>query len=397
MTTREKSGFMRGLYDILSGYALSCVLLLFLFLLTYLGTLAQVEVGLHQAQKLYFESWFLVHKLGPVPLPLPGGQLCMWLLGLNLLFGGFIRIRKTRATAGIIVVHVGIVMLLLAAVVKLRGSEDGYLRLYETETDSVFVDYVKNEVAVWDAGSREGLTEYVIGTEDLRACTGEDGRTFKEATLPFELTLSHFLINSDALPKGPNWIADSPVLDGYALRARDPELEAAANAAGVVATIRTRGSGEVRQAILHTYAIAPWTVEVDGRTWAVDLRRVRYPMPFSIRLDKFYKVDHPGMSMAREFKSDVVKIEGDVEQPVLIEMNEPLRAGGLVLYQADFGPKPGDPPGPTYSVFAVKRDPSDQWPLIATIVITLGMGWAFSLKLLKHVKSSRKRGSSQPA
>ena len=90
MTTREKSGFMRGLYDILSGYALSCVLLLFLFLLTYLGTLAQVEVGLHQAQKLYFESWFLVHELGPVPLPLPGGQLCMWLLGLNLLFGGFI-------------------------------------------------------------------------------------------------------------------------------------------------------------------------------------------------------------------------------------------------------------------------------------------------------------------
>ena len=42
MTTREKSGFMRGLYDILSGYALSCVLLLFLFLLTYLLSLIHI-------------------------------------------------------------------------------------------------------------------------------------------------------------------------------------------------------------------------------------------------------------------------------------------------------------------------------------------------------------------
>lgn len=399
MSRRRPQGPLQAAFAFFASFGLSCVLLLFLFLLTYLGTLAQVEVGLHEAQKRYFESWFLVHQLGPVPLPLPGGQLCMWLLALNLVCGGFIRIRKTSATAGILVTHVGIVMLLLAAVVKLEASEDGYLRLYEGQSGDVFVDYVHSELAIWDASERVDVLETLVKYEDLVACAGPEGRTFRNDALPFELTVSHYLRNADPLPKGPNWSASTPVVDGYALREREPETEASANTAGVYVAARDKETGERSEALLHVLQVAPWTFESGGRTWAIDLRRARYPMPFSVRLEKFYKVDHPGMSMAREYKSDVVKITADGdEQPVLIEMNEPLRAEGLVLYQADYGPKTerGET-GPPYSVFAVKRDPSDQWPLYACIVITLGMGWAFIDKLLKHIRASRLRQSRAAA
>lgn len=395
MSRRRPKGPLQSVFAFFASFGLSCVLLLFLFLLTYLGTLAQVEYGLHEAQKRYFESWYLFHEVGPLSLPLPGGQLCMWLLALNLICGGFIRIRKTTATAGILVVHVGIVMLLLAAVVKLEASEDGYLRLYEGQSGDVFVDYVHNELVLWDANEVVDVAETLITHDDLVACAGEDGRTFRNETLPFELTVSHYLTNADPLPKGPNWRESSPVVDGYALLEREPETEASANVAGLFVSARDKATGERFEGLLHTFQKAPWTFPSGGRTWAVDMRRARYPMPFSVRLEKFYKVDHPGMSMAREYKSDVVKItdDGD-EQPVLIEMNEPLRAGGLVLYQADYGPKmERGETGPPYSVFAVKRDPTDQWPLYACIVITIGMSWAFIVKLLGHIKATRLRQS----
>ena len=77
-----------------------CVLLIFLFLLTLFGTLEQVEDGLYAVQKKYFESWFLVHDLGGVPIPLPGGVLCMGLVAWNLVAGGLVRIRQAGATVG---------------------------------------------------------------------------------------------------------------------------------------------------------------------------------------------------------------------------------------------------------------------------------------------------------
>ena len=112
-------------------YGLACVLLFFLFLLTLLGTFAQVDEGLFAVQKRYFESWYLLQPAGPLVIPLPGGALCMGLLALNLLVGGLVRIRKNASTAGILVVHVGMAVMLVAALVKWKFSEDGFLRLYE--------------------------------------------------------------------------------------------------------------------------------------------------------------------------------------------------------------------------------------------------------------------------
>ena len=66
---------MKRLLDGLGSARLACALLVLLALLTWLGTLAQVELGLHAAQKRYFESFLLVHWLGPIPVPLPGANL----------------------------------------------------------------------------------------------------------------------------------------------------------------------------------------------------------------------------------------------------------------------------------------------------------------------------------
>ena len=106
-----------SLFDAFSSLWLSCVLLVLLGLLTWLGTLYQVEHGLFAAQVKYFDSLFLIHQAGPVAIPLPGGTLVMGILFVNLVCGGIVRMRKTKATAGILVTHVGILMLIAAGFV----------------------------------------------------------------------------------------------------------------------------------------------------------------------------------------------------------------------------------------------------------------------------------------
>src|SRR5262245_66388723 len=109
--------------DFLGSYGLACVLLLDLFALTLFGTLYQVEAGLYEAQKRYFESWFVVQST-PVPMVLIGGVPCMGLLALNLLVGGMVRIQKAKRTLGVMIVHVGIALLLASGFVKMYHSEE---------------------------------------------------------------------------------------------------------------------------------------------------------------------------------------------------------------------------------------------------------------------------------
>ncbi|MDB4489521.1 hypothetical protein N9243_00960, partial [bacterium] len=76
----------------LGSFWLAVALLVNLFLLTWLGTLEQVEKGIHQVQEEYFESWVVLAKAGKMRLLLPGGYITMGLFTLNLLVGGMVRI-----------------------------------------------------------------------------------------------------------------------------------------------------------------------------------------------------------------------------------------------------------------------------------------------------------------
>lgn len=388
--SRKKSNV---LVRVLSSFGLSCVLLMILFLLTLFGTLEQVQLGLHDVQKRYFESWYVVHWVfGRVPVPLLGGQLTMWLLAVNLLMGGLVRVRKTLDSAGIIVAHVGIAMLLLAGIVKLAAADDGHLKLFEGQTADQFTDYYKWEVAVWDASESRNVKEYLISNAELKGCAGDTGRPFDLEDLPFELTISHFLRNCDAMPKGPNWEAASPTVEGYALLEHPPEKQAEGNLSGAFAVARDRATGERAEGLLWAATRFPWTFQSGGKTWAVKLRHTQYQMPFAIRLEKFTKEDHPGMTMARSYMSDVVKVENGIEEPVRIQMNEPLRQGGLVLFQSSYGPQNGERSEP-YSVFSVVRNPSDKWPEISCYVIAAGLLFAFGRKMWKYVLATRARAA----
>ena len=213
----EKAGGKRAptlgqrVFGALASMKLAVVILVLLGLLTWLGTLAQIEDGLWKVQKSYFESWFVVADLElswwgrpiwpgadgkgfALRVPLPGAYPLMALLFVNLMVGGIMRMRWSARNLGVLVVHVGIALLLVAGFVKMEFSYSGGLalfeepasgvrdpsRLYETSTFVSFHDY---ELAlIRDDG--DTVEERVVAEGDLLAAT-DDTVTVRGEGLPF--------------------------------------------------------------------------------------------------------------------------------------------------------------------------------------------------------------------
>lgn len=371
----------------LSSIWLSVTLVSLLALLTWLGTLEQVHTGLFEVQKKYFESLFLIHHAGPVPIPLPGATLVMAVLFVNLILGGILRMRKNKSTWGILITHVGIAMLLVAGFVKAYFSEDGHLTLYEGEKSNVFESYHHWELAVLE-GQPDGQVREVTAPEQAFS-KAEDGAraVLSSSELPFDLEVTRYLSNCRVLPKGPMFEAPLPVIDGFFLRSEPKAKENEQNIAGAYVAVLDRKTGARREGILWGATAQPWAVEVDGKTYGLELRRAQYVMPFTLRMDDFEKEDHPRMTMAKSFSSDVTVTEGATSRPVRIEMNEPLRSHGLVLYQSSWGPSNAGPSDRLFSTLAVVRNPADQYPLYSCIVIAVGLVLHFGSKLRRHIRS----------
>lgn len=371
---------------LLSSLGLSCTLLILLAILTWLGTLEQQHTGLFEVQRKYFESLFLVHYAGSIPIPLPGAALVMAVLFVNLIVGGMLRIRRGVATLGVLVTHVGIALLIVAGLIKLRWSDDGHMTLFEGESSNTFQSYHHWEVAVLEKLDGKRVRESVVPEESFTWATDSDAARVRSPHWPFELELRHFQANSSVMPKGPMVAAALPVIDGYVLLPQRAQSDNEANLAGLYATIVSPTGEARREVLLWGATSAPFTFERDGRTFGIELRRQQFVMPFTVRLVDFKKEDHPRMSMAKSFSSDVTVFEGESTRNVRIEMNEPLRSQGLVLYQASWGPSNARPGQPLFSTLAVVRNPADQHPLIACIVIAIGMLLHFGRKLVRHIR-----------
>lgn len=426
MTAAAKSaGPLASLSAALGSMKLSVWLLLLLALLTWLGTLAQVDRSTYDVQREYFESWFVVAEL-PLSLwgtplfpradgtawalriPLPGAYPVLALFCVNLLVGGLLRMKWSARNAGILVTHVGIVLLLVAGAVKMHASYAGMLAVYETparedqrlegrqyETRQ-FVSFHDHELALLvDRG--DAVEERVVPERALWGARGDESVVLRGDGLPFDVEVRHFTAHASVVPKGPMVQTRMPVVDGAFVRAESwppgvqPRSEAEVPACYV--TVRTADKQRIEGILSGDPRVPkdrnryPLTFEVRGQRYGLDLRHVVHDLPFALRLDRFQKLDHPGTMSPRDFRSFVTTTDAAGSQEAQVFMNNPLRRDGYVVYQTNWGPQPAGGP-PWYSVFEVSWNPSDAWPAIACGVIALGLLIHFVAKLRRFLDSS---------
>ena len=167
------------IYNFFSGYLLAIILLTFLLVLTYFGTMAQVEMGLYEASDKYFESLFLVqevgssfhilsYELGPFKIVLPGVYLVSALLFVNLFLGGLVRAKKNWRRPGMVIAHFGIIYILFAGFVAFHYTREGNMVLYEEDSSDEIYNLTEwsIEISNYDSDGTPVKT-YVVGPEDL--------------------------------------------------------------------------------------------------------------------------------------------------------------------------------------------------------------------------------------
>ena len=382
----------KKIFAFFASFALTITLLVFLFLIILFGTFYQIDHGLYAAQQKYFDSVYVLHEVGPITIPLPGAYILMVLFGINLLCGGFIRIRKSRQTVGVLITHFGIAFMLVSCALTFHFVERGHMRLYETQASNEFSSYVDWSIEV--GKPEKGGTLHVIDDTEFSDLTDGKSRTFHNADLPFDLKLSDYSINAFASPVRPVMPPSPRIIDGYFLDVMKPDLQAEANLPGLYVEVINKETQEVTEGILWGMSMEPLTVIVNDEPWLVNLARKRWALPFSIRLDEFIHEKHAGTDMAKSYESYVTKTENDQKDSIRIWMNHPLRHNGYTFFQESWGPPNAAPGTPLYSQFAVVRNPGDQGPLYACIIISIGLLIHFIQKLLAYMSIEAKRRTS---
>jgi hypothetical protein len=359
-----------------------------MFVILLLGTFYQIDNGIYDAQKKYFDAKIVKHEWGPIVIPLPGAYLIMTLFAVNLTMGGLIRMKKRLGNIGILITHIGMAVMVISGAMTFHFADRGSMQLYETQTGDEFQSYHEWNVEIVKVGSDDA--PFIIPDEEFMDLIGKKDRTFHSDSIPFEVALHGYLRNCNALPDIPNKPANVQMVDGYYLHPFPKDTEAERNAPGVYATIVPK-DGEPIDAILFSYEREPFTVQMGDDTWTVGLARKRWKVPFTITLDNFEYEYYAGTQDAKKYESYVTKTENGADDSIKIWMNHPLRYKGYTFFQTSWGINDRLPGNPVFSVFSVVRNPGDQGPLYACIIIGCGLSIHFIKKLLEYMKAEAKR------
>ena len=122
------------LWKFLTSLKVTVVLLLLSTLLVFLGTLAQVNEGLWEAQERWFKSYFVLRRAGDawwVPPVFPGGYTIGFSLLFNLIAAHIHRFQWSGKKVGIHLTHAGIVLLLVGQLATDMLSRESFVSFEE--------------------------------------------------------------------------------------------------------------------------------------------------------------------------------------------------------------------------------------------------------------------------
>lgn len=345
-----------------------------LMVLTFWGTLYQVEHGLYLAKARFFDSWIV--WIGGF-IPFPGTQLVLTVLSINLIAYIGRLVAQRAMPFGLLLTHLGLLMLLLGGAVTRYFASESQLTLKEGEASSASASYQHWELAVW---SQDGAVREVVAYPSDHLKPG-DSRRFEEAGLT--IFVEEYYRNARAFQSAAP-LTNAPLsrLGITSIRPARLAKEPGENIAGAVLRIQPDGGAPLR-AVLFGEDTTPVSFRHDGKEFFVSLRRAREPLPFVVRLLNFRREFHPGTEIARHFSSLVAVSSDGVERNILISMNKPFRERGYTLYQASYREEAD---GTQWSTFAVTHNVGRLIPYISTAVIVAGLIWHFSAMLIQRAR-----------
>jgi hypothetical protein len=381
---------LREMRDVLVSLKLTIVLLMFSMVLVFGATLDQVNLGIWAVQEKYFRSFVVYMPVGGFALPVfPGGYAIGGLLLANLIAAHVFRFAFSWRKTGIVLTHLGLIVLLIGELLSGIWQEDFHLRLTQGETRNYAESYRHHELVVVDA-TDANFDDVVAIPERLVARK----TPLQHPKLPFRISSKAFYPNSTLhmRPAGAETLAgDRPPaattgVGGHVVAAPQPVTYRSNERNMPSALVELSGP----ESSLGTYLVSAHlpqeqTFTYGGRTWKIALRLKRTYQPFSLTLLKFSHDRYAGTEIPKNFSSRLrlANADGRETREVLIYMNNPLRYGGLTFYQAGFENDDRT------TILQVVRNPSWLVPYIACGLMTLGLTVQFGIHLFGFIRKHR--------
>src|SRR4029077_19151944 len=144
---------LRSLVDLVTSLKLTIICLAAAMVLIFAGTLAQVHLGIHEAQQRYFQSFFVwwPPESGGLRIPVfPGGHLIGAGLLVNLVAAHAKRFRWAWRKLGIHLTHAGLIIMLAGGLFTDLFAVESHMRLGGGDTKNFSEDARRIELAVID-------------------------------------------------------------------------------------------------------------------------------------------------------------------------------------------------------------------------------------------------------
>jgi hypothetical protein len=361
--------FVGRLIKFFTSLRLTVVLLAFGIVLVFIGTLAQVDEGLYNAQARYFRQWIVLglDLFGrKVPLILPGGYLIGTLLLVNLLAAHIYRFQLSVKKIGIQLAHAGVILLLVGQLVTDMFAHESQLSFAEGQTRSYGESITRFELAFMSDNGTNGSRTVAFPAQWLAR-----GGDIQNPNLPFTIRVKQYWKNSDTQFRAP-MMRNGPSLttNGLALNfdfwpTNEVKTMDDKNAPTAIIEIVTpnASNGSLGSWVVSDWAdddakleqlreeyagmgsgmaekiisslTKPQFVFVNGTKYTFELRPERSYFPFSLTLLKATHTIYEGTDIPKDFRSHVQlqNPRTGESREVEISMNHPLRYAGLTFYQ----------------------------------------------------------------
>lgn len=350
---------------------LTVVCLSFGIVLVFVGTVAQANEGLYQAQERYFKDWFVwgITMFGyKIPIGLPGGYLIGTVLLINLVAAHIKRFQLSWKKLGIHITHAGIILLLLGQLATDLLSRETQMRFSEGQAKTYSESSLDYELAFfWDVDAKN--QQVVVIPQSLL----HQGEELAHPQLPFKVKVLDSWSNSEPSFRAPMAKNSAPqatqgIANAFDFR-QTPlthkmndknvptariELSGPEGSQGTWMVSGWAGDEVMADALYRSWVkqlgpklaqqmagqlLTTQTANCAGRTVTMSLRPVRAYHPFAVTLLETKHEIYPGTDIPRNFQSRV-RIENDrtgENREVDIYMNNPLRYAGMTFYQYQMG------------------------------------------------------------
>ncbi|GAB5442057.1 MAG: hypothetical protein Fues2KO_24060 [Fuerstiella sp.] len=302
-----------------------------------------------------------------------------------------------RKRAGIVVLHLGIIMLMYSELQVAMYGKENQTTLAEGEEATFLRDIRERELAIVLRDGDEQKV-WVIPEHELKeagdpnAEPDSESRIIRHDELPFAVRVRRYYVNSELAALDPeeapktseglgsfamavskpaqNGMEDLPDISSVYIDILDEEDE-------VVAThLVSQEASELRGELAER-------ATVGGETYELYLRSMRTYRPWKLKLTDVSRTNYIGTATPKDFRSEfVITDEEGTEHAFTTSMNNPVRFGGETFYQQGYQNLPG-----TGEITTLQIVKNTGWmlPYIACMVVSFGMFAQFGITLSRFL------------